>query len=121
MSDTNELVRRYIAAWNETDPTARQAVLTEAVTDDVEYTDPLVSVRGKEGLDATIAAVKAQFAGMVLSLGSAVDAHHDIARFTWHLGPEGGDPVVSGFDAVVIDGGRISRVLGFLDTVPAEH
>ncbi|MGW4502640.1 nuclear transport factor 2 family protein [Micromonospora sp. NPDC004336] len=120
MSDTNELVQRYIAAWNETDAAERQAVLAEVFAEDATYTDPLVSVRGRDGLDATIAAVQGQFGGLVFSLGGAVDAHHDIARFTWHLGPEGAEPVVVGFDVVAIGAdGRISQVLGFLDKVPA--
>ncbi|WP_433216326.1 nuclear transport factor 2 family protein [Microtetraspora malaysiensis] len=121
MSDTNELVQRYLAAWNETDAAARQAVLEEVFAEDAIYTDPLVSVRGRAGLDATIAAVQGQFGGLVFSLGGAVDAHHDIARFTWHLGPEGAEPLAIGFDVAVIGAdGRISQVLGFLDKVPAQ-
>ncbi|MDO3703211.1 nuclear transport factor 2 family protein [Micromonospora sp. C28SCA-DRY-2] len=120
MSDITDLVQRYLAAWNETDAAARQAVLREVFADDAVYTDPLVSVRGRDGLDATIAAVQGQFGGLVFSLGGAVDTHHDIARFTWHLGPEGAEPVVVGFDVAVIGAdGRISQVLGFLDKVPA--
>ncbi|MEU4573212.1 nuclear transport factor 2 family protein [Nonomuraea sp. ATR24] len=121
MSDTNELVQRYLAAWNETDAAARRAALEEVFAEDAGYTDPLVSVRGIDGLDATIAAVQAQFGGLVFSLGGAVDAHHDIARFTWHLGPEGAEPVAVGFDVAVFGAdGRISQVLGFLDKVPAQ-
>ena len=49
-----------------------------------------------------------------------VDANHHQARFTWHLGPASGEPVVIGFDVVVLDGdGRIRSVHGFLDKVPA--
>ena len=120
MSDMNELVQSYIAAWNETDATARRAALAEVFAEDGTYTDPLVAVRGRDGLDAAIAAVQGQFGGLVFALGGAVDAHHDTARFTWHLGPEGGEPVVVGFDGVVVgDDGRIGQVLGFLDKVPA--
>ena len=120
MSDMNELVQRYLAAWNETDAVARQDILAGVFAEDAVYVDPLVSVRGRHGLDATIAAVQGQFGGLVFSLGGAVDAHHDIARFTWHLGPEGAEPLVIGFDVAVIgDDGRISQVLGFLDKVPA--
>jgi hypothetical protein len=120
MSDMNELVQRYLAAWNETDPAARQAILAEVLASDATYTDPLVAVQGRDGLDATIAAVQGQFGGLVFSLGGAVDAHHDTARFTWHLGPAGAEPVVIGFDVVVIGAdGRIRQVLGFLDKVPA--
>jgi hypothetical protein len=120
MSDVNELVQRYLAAWNETGAAERRAVLAEVFAEDAVYTDPLVTVQGRDGLDATIAAVQAQFGGLVFSLGGAVDTHHDIARFTWHLGPEGAEPVVIGFDVAVIgEDGRITQVLGFLDKVPA--
>lgn len=120
MSDIAELVKRYLATWNQTDAEARRAELAEVFADDAVYTDPLVSVRGRDGLDATIAAVQGRFGGLVFSLGGTVDAHHDIARFTWHLGPEGGEPLAVGFDvAVVGEDGRITQVLGFLDKVPA--
>ncbi|NED53274.1 nuclear transport factor 2 family protein, partial [Micromonospora aurantiaca] len=59
MSDMNELVQHYIAAWNETDGDARRAVVAEVFAEDAEYIDPLVSVQGRDGLDATIAAVQA--------------------------------------------------------------
>lgn len=120
MSDINELVQRYLTAWNETDAEQRKAVLAEVFAADATYTDPLVTVRGHAELDAAIAGVQEQFGGPVFSLGGAVDAHHDIARFTWNLGPEGAEPLIVGFDVAVIgDDGRITQVLGFLDKVPA--
>ena len=119
MSDINELVQRYLAAWNETDAEQRKAVLAEVFAADATYTDPLVAVRGHAELDAAIAGVQEQFGGLVFSLGGVVDAHHDIARFTWNLGPEGAEPLIVGFDVAVIGAdGRISQVLGFLDKVP---
>ncbi|SDK61753.1 hypothetical protein [Nonomuraea jiangxiensis] len=49
-----------------------------------------------------------------------MDAHHDLARFTWELGPAGGEALVAGFDvAVLTEDGRVSKIHGFLDKVPA--
>jgi len=119
MSDMNELIETYIAAWNETDAAARKDLLAKVFAEDAEYTDPLASVHGRDGLDAVIAAVQTQFAGLTFTLGP-VDAHHHIARFTWNLGRPGDEPVVIGFDvAAVGDDGQITKVLGFLDKVPA--
>lgn len=116
----NDTVARYVACWNETDADARRALIAEVFTEDVTYTDPLVAVRGHDGLDAVIAGVHRQFPGFVLTLDGAVDAHHDQARFTWTLGPRGAaEAPVAGFDVAVADpDGRISTVLGFLDRVP---
>ena len=120
MTATPDLAVRYLAAWNETDPTARAAALEDLFTDDVTYTDPLVSVAGRQALDATIAAVQQQFPGFVFRPAGPADAHHDQVRFTWDLGQPGEEAPVSGFDVAVVDGtGRIRTVLGFLDRVPA--
>ncbi|OIV39274.1 polyketide cyclase [Mangrovactinospora gilvigrisea] len=120
MTDATALVDRYLAVWNATEPEARRALLDEVFAPDARYTDPLMSVQGRDQLDAAIAAAQGQFAGLVFSSGGAVDAHHDIARFTWNLGPEGQEPAAIGFDVIEIDkDGRITSVLGFLDKVPA--
>ncbi|SEN83983.1 SnoaL-like domain-containing protein [Actinacidiphila rubida] len=119
MSDLQYLAERYIAAWNATDPAARRALIGEVFADGARYTDPLADVTGPDALDAVVAAVQAQFAGLVFTLGP-VDTHHHITRFTWELGPAGGEPLVVGFDvAVTGEDGRIHSVLGFLDKVPA--
>ncbi|MFF7452980.1 nuclear transport factor 2 family protein [Kitasatospora sp. NPDC008115] len=113
-----QLAARYLAAWNETDPAARRKLVDEAWAEDGTYTDPLAAVTGREGVDALIGAAQAQFPGLVFTLGP-VDAHHDIARFTWNLGPAGEEPLVIGFDVLVADSeGRIASVYGFLDRVP---
>lgn len=119
MSDIQYLVQRYIAVWNETDPAARRLLIDEVFAADARYTDPLADVTGRDALDAVVGAVQAQFPGFVFVLG-AVDAHHHLARFTWELGPAGGEALVVGFDAVATgEDGLVHSVLGFLDKVPA--
>jgi SnoaL-like domain len=120
MTATPDLADRYLAAWNETDPGARRTALADLFTDDVRYTDPLVSVESRDALDATIGAVQQQFPGFVFRLAGPADAHHDQLRFSWELGPADGEAPVAGSDVAVLDGdGRIRTVLGFLDRVPA--
>lgn len=119
MTDFTALAHRYLDAFNATDPAKRRELITQLFTEDVTYTDPLASVRGWNGVDQFIAAAQARFGGLVFSLPGAVDGHHDIARFAWHLGPAGAEePVAIGFDVVVVEDDRISRVLGFLDKLP---
>ncbi len=119
MTDFTTLAERYIATWNQTDPLARRALVAQIWSPDGRYTDPLADVTGPDQIDAVIAGAQAQFAGMRFRLAGPVDAHHDQARFTWELGPDGADPVVVGFDvAQTDDDGRLALVLGFLDKVP---
>lgn len=119
MTATPDLVDRYLAAWNETDPGARRAAVDALFSADARYTDPLADARGRDAIDATIAAVQAQFPGFVFRPVGTVDAHHDQVRFSWELGPAGQDAPIAGSDVALVDAeGRISTVLGFLDRVP---
>ena len=119
MSDFDNVVDRYLAAWNSTDPERRRAAIDALFTDDVRYVDPIAAVEGRDALDGLIAAVHEQFPGLVFTPGGPVDAHHEQARFTWNLGAPGGEPVVIGFDVAELGpDGRIRRVFGFLDKVP---
>jgi hypothetical protein len=120
MSDIQHTAEAYIAVWNETDPAARRALITELFTENAEFTDPLGEVQGRGGIDQLVAGAQAQFAGLVFSVAGNADGHHDIARFTWHLGTPGAEePLVIGFDVIKVLDGRISQIHGFLDKVPS--
>jgi hypothetical protein len=115
-----EIIERYIASWNETDPEVRHGLVAELWAAGGAYTDPMADVRGPDAIDGLIGAVQQQFPGLVFTLGGPVDANHSQARFSWHLGPAGGEALVVGFDVVVLNAeGRIASVHGFLDKVPA--
>ncbi|MBN6039336.1 nuclear transport factor 2 family protein [Amycolatopsis sp. 195334CR] len=118
MTDFTALAERYLAAWNATG-TERRALIEELFTENAGYTDPLGAVTGWDDIEKFFATAAEQFAGLRFSLHGAVDGHHDIARFTWHLGPEGAaEPLAIGFDVLVVENDRIARVHGFLDKVP---
>jgi hypothetical protein len=122
MNDQNNeaAVVKYLEAWNETDATRRRVAISTLFTEDCQYVDPLAAVSGQAALASLIGQVQGQFPGLRFSLAGKVDTHHDQARFTWHAAPVGAsEPVVVGFDVVLLDGGRIRSVYGFLDRVPA--
>ncbi|MFF0295745.1 nuclear transport factor 2 family protein [Kitasatospora sp. NPDC004615] len=119
--DLHNIVERYLAVWNETDPTARRKLIDDVWATDGTYTDPLTATRGRDEFDATLAAVQSQFPGLTFRLGGPVDTHHNVARFTWELAQEGADEaLVIGFDVLTAtEDGRIATVVGFLDKVPS--
>ena len=116
-----EIIKGYLEAWNETDADARLALVASLWAADGSYTDPLADVRGPDAIAGLIGAAQQQFPGLTFRLGGPVDANHQQARFSWHLGPaSGGEPLVIGFDVLVLDAdGMIQNVHGFLDKVPA--
>jgi hypothetical protein len=120
MTTFDELAQRYIELWNETDPASRRRAVEDLWSEDARYVDPMVDAQGREAIDQTIGAVQGQFPGFVFRLAGPVDAHHNQGRFTWELGPAGGEAPIVGFDVAVTDAeGRLQTVLGFLDRVPA--
>lgn len=115
-----EIAERYIGTWNEKDQRRRGELIAELWAEDAAYTDPLADVRGRDQINELIGQVQSQFPGLVFRLAGPVDAHHQQGRFSWTLGPDGGEPAVVGFDvAVTDDKGKLTSVLGFLDKVPA--
>jgi hypothetical protein len=120
MSDFAKIVETYLAAWNEEDADARLKLVAEVFAADATYTDPLADVAGHDAISALIGAARGQFPGLVFSTGGPVDQHHDIARFTWNLGPaEAAEAVVVGFDVAKVNAeGKVVTVFGFLDKVP---
>jgi hypothetical protein len=119
MQDPNEIVVRYLDAFNETDAARRRELLDALFTSESTYTDPRVDVRGPQEIDGFIAQTQQHFPGFTFRLGSPVDAHHDQARFQWHAGPADDPDQYVGFDVIVTDAGRIRSVYGFMDAAPA--
>jgi SnoaL-like protein len=114
----SQLVESYIAIWNEVEAGARRALIGETWSEDASYTDPLADVSGHAGIDGLVAAVQAQFPGLVFRQLGDVDAHHEFMRFSWEAGPEGAAAIIAGTDVALINDGRLRRVVGFLDLTP---
>ncbi len=120
MTTYDELAQRYIDTWNETDEVARRAAVEALYAEDARYVDPLAVAEGRAAIAATIGAVQGQFPGFRFRLAGPVDGHHDQARFTWELGPDGEEAPIAGFDVATTDReGQLQSVLGFLDKVPS--
>lgn len=119
MSNFDDIVRKYIATWNETDTARRRSLIDELYTADGGYTDPNVELSGPAQIEQFVAATQARFPGYLFTLGSAVDGHHAQARFNWHAtAPGAEEPAYVGFDVIATDDGRVRQVYGFMDRWP---
>ena len=58
-----EMVERYLAAWNEKDAERRRELVDALWTEDGSYTDPLADAWGRAEIDRLIGAVQQQFPG----------------------------------------------------------
>ena len=64
-------VDAYLETWNETDPAKRAALIERSLGADLWYRDPLLEADGLDAYEAMIAAVQAQFPGLVMTRTSA--------------------------------------------------
>lgn len=119
MTDHAHLADHYIAAWNETDPARRAALLADHWTDDADYVDPMVTARGHAHIGIVMGSVQAQFPGFRFRLDGKVDGYGDKLRFSWTLGPDTDPDMIRGTDFAVLHDGRLKSVTGFLDKLPA--
>jgi hypothetical protein len=117
-TEVEQLIDQYIAAWNETDPATRRALIARTWTEDGRYLDPLMSGEGHDGIDAMVGAVQTQFPGYRFRRTGELDTHHERVRFSWELGPEAGPPLAGGVDFGVVSDGRLHTITGFLDFAP---
>ena len=119
MNEAHEIASNYIATWNQKDAVARAELIARHWTSAPRYADPLMSAQSAEELSGMIGAVHDRFPGFVFQLINTPDGHGAYARFGWGLGPEGQEAIIEGSDVVEIRDGRIDRVVGFLDKMPA--
>jgi SnoaL-like domain len=115
-----DVVQAYLAAWNETGPTARRAAIEAAFAPDARHVDPiadpLADGSGADAMDELIAGTQQRFPGMRFRPVGDVEAHHDGCRFR----PCGRRAARDRLRRRV-DGRRRPdlHVHGFLDRVPA--
>jgi hypothetical protein len=91
--DTAEIVTRYVAVWNEPDPSARRAAIASLwAPDGAEYVEG-AQFRGREELQARVAHAYTEFVGSGRYTVTSADdpaRHDDIVTLTLQLtAPDG--------------------------------
>ena len=121
MTNVNELVVSYLAAWNERDAKRRRDLVAKTWVEDGSYIDAHRHGIGHDGIDAMVNTAQTQFPGYKVRLVSKIEAHNGYVRFSWAAGGSEQAPLyLAGTDFGVIAGdGRFKSVTGFVDAAPA--
>ena len=115
-----DIVKSYLAAWNEPDAAKRAPHLSTCWADGAIYVDPVSRGEGRDGLDEIITGFHAQRPGSSIALVSGIDQHHDQIRFRWDFRDENNNTLVSGIDVgEVAEDGRLAKIAGFWGDPPA--
>ena len=104
----------YLDAYGEADTTRRNELIAQVWATEGRLLDPPLDGSGHDGISALTDVVHAHFPGHTFRRTTAVDAHHDVARYGWQLVAPDGTVAMAGLDvAEFAADGRIVRVLGF--------
>jgi hypothetical protein len=98
----NLMEANLLAVFNERDAERRAAAIVTTYAPDVRWTDDEGISVGREALEAKAKALQAQMQGLVFTKASPVYQTRGLGYLAWDLGPDGGDPVASGFDVAII-------------------
>jgi SnoaL-like domain len=111
----NETVSRLmesnlLGVFNERDGKRRAAAIRSTYAPDVRWTDDEGVSVGHDALEARAQKLQQQSQGLVFTKASPVYQTLDFGYLAWRLGPEGGDPVASGFDVAIVRDGLIAEL-----------
>ena len=105
-----------LGVFNERDAQRRVATIQSIYAPDVRWTDDEGIIVGRAALEAKATALQSQMQGLVFTKASPVYQTHGLGYLAWKLGPDGGDPVASGFDVAVVRNDLISELYTVITT-----
>ena len=113
--DVTALIDRYCEVWTETNSERRAELLASVWHPNATYTDPTVHAANAAELLSHVAKVQAGRPGAKIIRTSAVDIHHDVARFAWQMIKADGTAMPQGLDIAFLtpDGNQITRIIGY--------
>src|SRR3954463_11323628 len=89
-TDLTATVDTWLRAYGEPDPAIRAELIAQVWAPEGVLVDPPFSGTGRDEIAGLVAAAQGQFPGHTFRRTSEIDAHHDLARYTWELvGPDG--------------------------------
>jgi hypothetical protein len=118
MSEATSIAENYIAVWNERSAAARRERLAAQWAGSAAYRDPMTAVEGLDAIDSLISGVQDRFPAFRFALKPGPSGYDGVVRLAWTLGPSGAEAPIEGSDVLVLAGGKIKEVIGFLDKVP---
>jgi uncharacterized protein YndB with AHSA1/START domain/ketosteroid isomerase-like protein len=111
-ADATRTIDRYLAAWSETDATARRAALEASCADDVIYRDKFGFSNGRADLDGHLAAAQVHLPATLARAGDP-RVTLGVALVDWTASKDGKVAAKGTSVIELAPDGRIARVTGF--------
>jgi hypothetical protein len=120
MSHTEDLARRYVHIWNETDPAARHAEVARLWVENGAHYVRAREVHGHADLEIRVATshqTNVAERNYRFELAGGVEHLRDLVKFNWRMVPQGGGAVAATGSIVLLlaDDGRVCTDYQFID------
>ena len=112
MEQINKIWETYRSCWNENDTEQRISKLIEIMSDDFEYRDPNVELRGYRELSDYMQQFQNEFKGASFKV-TDFNIHHDRCMANWNMVTINNEIVGSGVDFAQYENGQLKQITGF--------
>ncbi len=112
MKDVNEIWEIYRSCWSENNAVRRTGKLKEIMSDDFEYRDPNIELRGYQELSDYMEQFQNEFTGASFTI-SDFNIHHDRILANWNMIDAEKNVVGNGADFALYESGKLKQITGF--------
>ena len=120
LTELDATVDAHLAGYCEPEPAHRLELLNSAWSANGRLIDPPFEGTGPSGIADLVDGVIAHYTDHTFRRTTAVDAHHEYARYGWELVAPDGSVAVGGTDFVTVDAdGKLATIVGFFGDIPA--
>jgi hypothetical protein len=117
-----DTIDTHLAAYCEPDADRRKELVAATWAEDGSLFDPPFDGTGHDAIAGMGGVVLTHYPNHTFVRTSAVDAHHNFARYSWALVAPDGTHAVSGIDVVETGAdGRLVKVVGFFGPLAANE
>jgi hypothetical protein len=116
----DQAVDAYIAMWCAADEEQRRLLADRALTDDAVLLYPTFEAHGRADVLAIGKRFHQDMPGIQIVAASGIEHHHDWVRVAWRMVNADGSAGPDGQSVgQLADDGRLKRVIGFRNPLPA--
>lgn len=112
MNNINQIWETYRASWNNDDSVKRTDELKEIMTEDFEYRDPNIELRGSEQLSDYMSQFQKEFVGASFVI-TDLQYHHEKILAHWNMVNAKNEVVGNGTDFAIYENGKLKQITGF--------
>ncbi len=114
MQQISEVWETYRSCWNNSDSQRRTDRLNEIMTQDFEYRDPNIELKGHAQLSEYMEQFQSEFKGASFVV-TDFKIHHNRSMAKWNMINEQNEVVGNGVDFAQYEDGKLNQINGFFE------